>query len=192
MIGEKWARETSLCPAEALTITAVLSRPQHNTTVCTVTGRLNTDTTPVLRDALVEARRDDNTHLVIDLSTLTSMDMDSAGLYTLLEARHKHNINGGGHLAVVVASNTHAVSVLDIVALEVTFDLHHDLAGALHACANADAHSVQVETTEGRQSNRCLSTPNVHNSQQPEHRQVRGRSHRAVDTPVRGLRFPRE
>lgn len=142
MIGEKWARDTSLCPAEALTITAVLSRPQRNTTVCTVTGRLNTDTTPVLRDALVEARRDDNTHLVIDLSSIASMDMDSAGLYTLLEARHKHNINGGGHLAVVVASNTQAVSGLDIVALEVTFDLHHNLADALHACANADAHSV--------------------------------------------------
>ncbi len=144
MIGVKWAWETSPCPAEALTITAVLSRPQLNTTVCTVTGKLNTDTTPVLRNALIEARRDDNTHLVIDLSTITSMDMDSAGLYTLLEARHKHNINGGGHLAVVVASNSQAVSELHIVALEATFDLHHNLADALHACAHADAGGVQI------------------------------------------------
>jgi anti-anti-sigma regulatory factor len=32
------------------------------------------DTTPVLRDALAEARGDDNAHLVIDLSAVSSMD----------------------------------------------------------------------------------------------------------------------
>jgi anti-anti-sigma regulatory factor len=143
VIGEKWARDTSPCPAGALTITTGLSRPQLNTTVCTVTGTLNTATTLVLRDALVEARRDDNTHLVIDLSTITSMDMDSAGLYTLLEARHKHNINGGGHLAVVVDSRSQAVSELHMVVLEVAFDLHHNLDDALHACAIVDANGVQ-------------------------------------------------
>ncbi|MDQ4093901.1 MAG: STAS domain-containing protein [Actinomycetota bacterium] len=142
MIGEKWS-ETAPCPAGALTITAVLSRPQPDTTVCTVTGTLNTDTAPVLRDALVEARRDDNAHLVIDLSTITSMDMDSAGLYTLLEACFKHEINGGGHLAIVVDSHTQSVPELYVVALEVTSDLHHNLVDALHACADADASNAQ-------------------------------------------------
>ncbi|MCA1694726.1 MAG: STAS domain-containing protein, partial [Actinobacteria bacterium] len=108
MIGKKWSRETSPCHARALTTTAVLSRPQANTTVCTVTGTLNTATTPVLRDALVEAQRDDNAHLVIDLSTIMSMDVDAAGLHTLLEARYTHDINGGGLMAVVVDSNTQA------------------------------------------------------------------------------------
>src|SRR3712207_1450055 len=79
MIGEKWSPVTAPCSVGALTITVVLSRPQPGTTVCTVSGTLNADTTPVLRDALVEARRDDNAHLVIDLSTIASMDMDSTG-----------------------------------------------------------------------------------------------------------------
>jgi hypothetical protein len=143
MIDEKWSPETAPCSAGALTITAVLSRPQPGTTVCTVSGTLNADTTPVLRDALVEARRDDNAHLVIDLSTIASMDMDSAGLYTVLEACFKHNINGGGHLAIVVDSHTQSIPELYIVTLEVTFDLHHNLVDALHACVDADANSAQ-------------------------------------------------
>ena len=149
MIGEMWSRETSPCHASALTLIAVLSRPQLNTTVCTVTGKLGTGTTPVLRDALVEARRDDNTHLIIDLSTLTSMDTDSAGLYTLLEARYKHSVSGGGHLAVVVGDNSPAISELHIVMLEASFDLHHNLADALDACASADPSNVH-SADEGR------------------------------------------
>ena len=144
MTGEKWSPVTAPCSAGALTITAVLSRPQPGTTVCTVSGTLNADTTPALRDALVEARRDDNAHLVIDLSTIASMDMDSAGLYTLLEACFKHNINGGGgHLAIVIDPHTQSVPELYIVALEVTSDLHHNLFDALHACVDADATSAQ-------------------------------------------------
>ena len=74
-----------------------LSQSQPDTTVCTVTGKISGDTTPVLRDALAAARRDDNAHLVIDLSAVTSMD--ATGLYALFEALGKHNIGGGGHLA---------------------------------------------------------------------------------------------
>jgi anti-anti-sigma regulatory factor len=142
VIGEMWSRETSPCHASALTLIAVLSRPQLNTTVCTVTGKLGMGTTAVLRDALVDARRDDNTHLIIDLSTLTSMDTDSVGLYTLLEARYRHSISGDGHLAVVVDANSQAISELHIVMLEVSFDLHHNLVDALHACASADTSNV--------------------------------------------------
>jgi anti-anti-sigma regulatory factor len=149
VIGEMWSRETSPCHASALTLIAVLSRPQLNTTVCTVTGKLGTGTTPVLRDALVEARRDDNTHLIIDLSTLTSMDTDSVGLYTLLEARYRHSISGDGHLAVVVDANSQAISELHIVMLKVSFDLHHNLVDALHACASADTSNVH-STDEAR------------------------------------------
>jgi anti-anti-sigma factor len=143
MIDESWSPETAPCSAGALAITAVLSRPQPGTTACTVSGTLNADTAPVLRDALAEARRDDNAHLVIDLSTITSMGMDSAGLYTLLEACFKHNINGGGHLAVVVDSHAQSIPELYIVALEVTSDVHHNLVDALHACVDADANCAQ-------------------------------------------------
>ena len=142
MSGEMWSQKTSPCHASALTLTAVLTRPQPNTTVCTVTGKLGTGTTPVLRDALVEARCDDNNDLIIDLSTLTSMDTDSAGLYTLLEARYKHSVSSDGHLAVVVDANSQAISELHMVMLKVSFDLHHNLTDALHACTRTDASNV--------------------------------------------------
>ena len=97
------------------------------------------DTTPVLREALVEAQRDDNAHLVIDLSTIISMDIDAAGLYTLLEARYTHDISGDGLMAVVVDPNSQAIPALHIATLEATFDLHHNLTDALHACAVANS-----------------------------------------------------
>ena len=134
MISKLWPPETPPRPGEASTLTAALSQPQPDTTVCTVTGKINADTTPVLRDALAQARRDGNVNLVIDLSTLTSMD--AVGLYALFEALRRHNL-GGGHLAVVVDSNSQSLHELHIVALEAAFDLHPDLARALHACARS-------------------------------------------------------
>ncbi len=145
MIGEKWSRETSPRHARALaTTTAVLSRPQLNTTVCTVTGTLHIDTTPVLREALVDAQRDDNAHLIIDLSTIISMDVNADSLYTLLQARYTHDISGGGLMAVVIDPNSQAIPELHIATLEATFDMHHNLTDALHACTVADS----VDTTD--------------------------------------------
>ncbi len=135
MSGEAWSQETPSCRPGAQAITAALSQPQPDTTVCTVTGKISGDTTPVLREALTQARRDDNAHLIIDLSAVTSMD--ATGLYALFEALSKHNLGGGGHLAVVVDPHSEAIHDLHIVALEAAFDLHHYLAGALQACANA-------------------------------------------------------
>jgi anti-anti-sigma regulatory factor len=60
------------------------------------------DTTPVLRDAVAEARGDDNAHLVIESSAVSSMD--STGLYVLFDL-HKQNIGGGGHLSAVIDAN---------------------------------------------------------------------------------------
>ena len=101
-------------------------------------------TTPVLREALVEAQRDDNAHLVIDLSTIISMDVNAASLYTLLQARYTHDISGGGLMAVVVDPNSQAIPELHIATLEATFDMHHNLTDALHACTVADS----VDTTD--------------------------------------------
>jgi anti-anti-sigma factor len=99
-----------------------------------VTGKISGDTSPVLRDALTQARCNDNAHLVIDLSAVTSMD--ATGLYALFEALSKHNLGGSGHLAVVVDPRAQAIHELHIVALQAAFDLHHHLVGALQACAN--------------------------------------------------------
>ena len=103
-------------------------------TVGTVTGKISGDTSPVLRDALTQARCNDNAHLVIDLSAVTSMD--ATGLYALFEALSKHNLGGSGHLAVVVDPRAQAIHELHIVALQAAFDLHDHLVGALQACAN--------------------------------------------------------
>ncbi len=111
---------------------AILSFPQSDTTVCTVTGRMDTDTAPAVTDTLVQAVRDDNAHLVIDLSAITFMD--SAGLYALFMARHKHKIYANGHLAVVIDSNPETIPQLYAIALDVIFDLHNNLTSALRTC----------------------------------------------------------
>ena len=135
-MSEAWSQEKPPCRPGAQAITVALSQPQPDTTVCTVTGTISADTSSILREALAQARRDDNAHLVIDLSAVTSMD--ATGLHALFEALSKHNLGGGGHLAVVVNPHSHVIHELHIVALQAAFDLHHHLAGALKACANAD------------------------------------------------------
>lgn len=135
MIDTGWSPHTSPCSSGTPAITVALSRPEPDTTLCTVTGAVNWNTTPLVRDALTEARRDANVHLVIDLSAVTSMD--AAGPYTLLEARFKHHLNGGGHLAVITDPNSHAIPELQIVALKAAFDFHASLLDALHACTSS-------------------------------------------------------
>ena len=102
MTGETRVRETPPCRPGLMTITATLTRPEPDTTVCTAIGGIDMDTTPALRDALIEARGDDNAHLVIESSAVSSMD--STGLYVLFDL-HKHNIGGGGHLSAVIDAN---------------------------------------------------------------------------------------
>jgi hypothetical protein len=68
MIDTDWSPHASHCCSGTPAITVALSWPQPHTTLCTVTGAVNWNTTPLVRDALTEARRDDNVHLVIDLS----------------------------------------------------------------------------------------------------------------------------
>jgi anti-anti-sigma factor len=133
MIDTDWSPR---CSSGTPVLTVALSRPQPDTTVCTIAGAVDWNTAPLLRRALSEARRDDNAHLVIDLSAVTSMD--SAGPYTLLEARFRHHLGGsGGHLVVIADPDSHAIPELQIVALKASFDFHATLADALHACPNA-------------------------------------------------------
>lgn len=141
MTGEGLSQPTTPCTSEKPTLTASLTAPQPNTTVCTVTGLIAADTTVILRDALAKACGDDNAHLVINLVAVTAMD--SAGLYALLEARHKHDIGGGGHLPIVIDTNCRAIPELYIVGLQAAFEVHNDLAGALHVCATANTSGVR-------------------------------------------------
>lgn len=138
VLDERWPFDTLRWFAPAAALTAVLTQPQPDTTVCTVTGVITKDTTRILKAALAQARHDDNDHLIIDLSAVTCLDL--AGLYTLLEARHRHTISGGGHPVVVAMSNFSATSdSYAVIGLEASFDMYDDLAAALHACAGADS-----------------------------------------------------
>jgi anti-anti-sigma factor len=129
--------QTSLGSSETPAITVTLSRPRHGTTVCTVVGAVDWNTRAPLRNALVEAGHEADVPLVIDLSAVTSMD--SAGPYTLLEARFRRSLSGGGHLAVVADPNSCAIPELQSVAIRAAFDVHPTLADAVHACAHADS-----------------------------------------------------
>ena len=131
---EPWcAGEQRPYPAGLPIITVALTQPQPRTTVCTVTGVINADTASPLNDALARAQNA-GAHLVIDLSAATFLDSD--GLYILLVARHRHRTGGGGHLAVVIDPDSPAIPELCIVSLKASFDLHHTVAEAIHACAN--------------------------------------------------------
>lgn len=113
-------------------IAATLSCPQPNTTVCTVTGKVDLATAPLLADTLTDAVHDNRSHLVIDLSAVALLD--SAGWQAVLEALDRYGIDG--HLAVVVDSNS-AATPADVTALDKFLDVHDDLTGALQACAQA-------------------------------------------------------
>lgn len=131
MIDTGWPPHISPASSETPAITVALSQPHPDTTVCTVTGTVDWSTRLLVKNALTQARQDDNVHLIIDLSAVTSMD--SAGPYTLLEARFKHHLSGGGHLAVIADPDSHAIPELHIVALQAAFEVHSTLADALHA-----------------------------------------------------------
>jgi anti-anti-sigma factor len=125
-------------PPDGNMIVAKLSCPQPDTTVCTVTGKVDLATAPLLADALTEAVYGDRSHLVIDLSAAALLD--SAGLQAVFEALDRHDIDG--HLAVVIGSNSEAVPPPELTPLDEILDLHDDLAGALQACASASTSTA--------------------------------------------------
>ncbi len=120
-------------PPDSHMVGATLSSPQLDTTVCTVTGKVDLVTAQILTDTLTAAVHDDRLHLVIDLSAAALLD--SAGLQAVFEALDRCDING--HVAVVVDSNSEAIASPEIAALVELLDRHDDLAGALQACASA-------------------------------------------------------
>jgi anti-anti-sigma factor len=120
-------------PLGGAMVIATLSSRQPDTTVCTVAGQIDLATAPALADKLIEAVHDDRSHLVIDLSAVALID--SSALQAVFETLDCYDIDG--HLAVVIDSRSNSVTRLALVALEELLDVHHDLAGALRACARA-------------------------------------------------------
>ncbi|MGH3698355.1 MAG: STAS domain-containing protein [Pseudonocardiaceae bacterium] len=114
-------------------VIATLSCRQPDTTLCTVAGSVDLAAAPVLADKLIEAVHDGRAHLVIDLSAVALID--SSALHAVFETLDCYDIDG--HLAVVVDPRSDSITRLDITALEEMLDVHHELAGALRACARA-------------------------------------------------------
>ena len=122
-------------------VTATLSCPQPDTTVCTVTGQVDLVTAAELTDTLTAAVHDDRSHLVIDLSAADVLD--SAGLQAVFEILDTYDIPG--HVAAVVDPSSEAGTALDEL-----LDRHNDLTAALRACASAST------STGGRHRLRVL------------------------------------
>jgi anti-anti-sigma factor len=116
-------------------VIATLSCRQPDTTLCTVSGSVDLATAPALADKLIEAVHDDRSHLVIDLSAVALVD--SGALQAVFETLACYDIDG--HVAVVVDPCSDSITQLDITTLEEVLDVHHELAGALRACAQAPA-----------------------------------------------------
>ncbi|MDQ4105008.1 MAG: STAS domain-containing protein [Actinomycetota bacterium] len=114
-------------------VITTLSCPQPNTTVCRVTGRVDLITVPVLTDGLIDALRDGRSHLVVDLSAASLVD--STAVLAAFDALDCYDIDG--HLAVVIDPRSEALTRPEIAEMDEILDIHHDLAGALRACARA-------------------------------------------------------
>ena len=136
MRDEAWIHHMPPADVGEPSLTATLSQPQPTITLCTATETAQPGTMPTLREALDAARRVENPHLVIDLSAISSLG--STEFFTLLEARHHHHLDDRGHLAVVIAPEYHGIPEIYLVALKVSFDLHHTLTNALQACTNTN------------------------------------------------------
>ena len=130
--------ETVLRPSDGHLVRATLSCSQPDTTVCTVTGKVDLFTASILTDTLTEAVHDDRSHLVIDLSAAALLD--SAVLQAVFEALDRYDIDG--HVAVVVNSNSDVITSPEITALDELLDRHDDLASALLACASASVSTA--------------------------------------------------
>jgi anti-anti-sigma factor len=124
---------TAALPLDGPKVVATVSCAQPDTTVCRVAGSLDLFAAPVLASQLSKAVHDHRPHVVIDLSAVALLD--SVGLQVVFAALGSCDIDG--HLAVVVDPCSATITRPDITALGEVIDIHHDLAGALRACARA-------------------------------------------------------
>jgi anti-anti-sigma regulatory factor len=163
MVHMDYCGQTSPDCSGAPAITVSLTQHQRDTTVRTVVGAVDWNTRPLVRSAFIEAGCDGSLHPVIDLFAITSMD--SAGPYMLLEARVKHRVSGGGHLAVITYPSSRAIPDLPSVAMRAAFDVHSTLTDAFHACAYADTRSShRSPETTSRQTSLADSASTALNS----------------------------
>jgi len=96
-------------------------------TVITVAGELDLATVPAMRGALLGAADRRVRRLVLDLSGVTFID--SVGVGAVLHT--KRRLGAEGALAVVLARDSYARVIFDVVGADRVLPVSADLAGAL-------------------------------------------------------------
>ena len=105
--------------------------PGDDVTVITITGELDLATVPAMRGALLGAA-DRGRRLVLDLSGVTFID--SVGVGAVLHA--KRRLAPQGAVAVVLAPDSYARVIFDVVGADRVLPVSHDFAGALAAVSS--------------------------------------------------------
>lgn len=100
--------------------------PQVDHTVITVRGELDLATVPALRGALLGAVDRRATRLVLDLTGVTFID--SVGVGAVLHA--KRRVAGAGGIVVVLAEDSYARVIFEVVGADRVVPVVHDLAAA--------------------------------------------------------------
>jgi anti-sigma B factor antagonist len=103
-------------------------------TVVSVTGEVDVANVRHLRRELLLAVRDDDRHVVVDLTGATYLD--SAGLGALIGARRRLRASGGRTLHLVV-NRDRLLSLFAITHLDRAFSIHATLPEALAARASS-------------------------------------------------------
>ena len=135
MSDDLWTYQIPPRPTGTPRLSARLTHLEPDITLCTVTNGIQPGSGLTLGEALSAARYDDNPHLVVDLSAITSLD--STALFLLLEAGHNYRRDDRGHCAVVARPKLPGIPEIYAIALTVTLDVHHTLASAHHACTSS-------------------------------------------------------
>ena len=96
-------------------------------TVIAVSGELDVATVPRLRAALTEAAEHGSSRLVVDLSEVSFVDSVSVG--AILHAQKRLGLEG--RMAVVLAQNSYARVIFDVVGADAVLDVVQTRAQAL-------------------------------------------------------------
>jgi anti-sigma B factor antagonist len=100
---------------------------QDSATIVVVTGDVDLETGPLLRDSLLAALDAGPSRLVLDLSQVTFMD--SSGLGALLGA-HRHARLAGAEM-VLAACSERVIEILQLTNLDQVLPMHSSVADAL-------------------------------------------------------------
>ena len=105
----------------------LLIEPTGTATVVAVHGELDIATVDGLRSALAAVAADRVPALVVDLASATFVD--SVGVGAILHA--KHRLGATGRLAVVVAPDSYARVIFDVVGVDAVLEVFPTRAAAL-------------------------------------------------------------